>query len=265
VTAAQHKYIDLIPLRRISCALSANTYVVSLDVRWNNISSAAVQELSVPLANNKTVRTVLLDGNQIDNDGAVSLARMLQSNRAITSLSLSNNRIDHHGAAQLLLCLRDNDTMSSLRLDDNPVECVQWVRELVASSLQHLAVECEFQSSLSQHVISAVPFCLALRRLDINVMTFKQEKQLREALARLQQFREGLWALLLCTFVPTCAGAILPYELRCRVVDAAKQLHYDECEPLEAVLLRIPAAHESRESYDRVPFDALKAFGSMRT
>ena len=49
------------------------------------------------------------------------------------------------------------------------MECVQWVRELVASSLQHVAVECEFESRLSQHVISVAPFCVSLRRLDISV------------------------------------------------------------------------------------------------
>jgi hypothetical protein len=111
----------------VSSALEqkVNPYLISLDVRHNQISALGCRQLAASLQFARSLRELQLTQNQVGDDGAVALAEVLARKGAcvLQTLSLANNGVTDVGAAALAAALvkEPRGPLTSLDLGGNTV------------------------------------------------------------------------------------------------------------------------------------------------
>ena len=109
-------------LEMLSVALSANSSLKTLGMKYCSIHGEGAELLSNGLELNRTLLGLDLRYNRINMNGAAALASMLTVNTSLKVLCLSHNKqMGHVGALRLISALQDdNKTLATLSL---PAEC----------------------------------------------------------------------------------------------------------------------------------------------
>ncbi|QDQ25114.1 hypothetical protein FNU76_01385 [Chitinimonas arctica] len=113
--------IDDSSARVLAEAITCNTCLTQLDLRWNQIGDIGAQALADVIAGNTCLAALYLGNNKIGDDGAQALAKALASNKYLTTLSLGSNQIGDSGAQALAEALASNTRLSYLDLGTNRI------------------------------------------------------------------------------------------------------------------------------------------------
>ncbi|XP_068711680.1 protein NLRC3-like [Montipora foliosa] len=106
----------------LSEALKVNTCLTTLHLRNNETGSAGAEFLSEALKVNTCLTTLDLEWNAIRSAGAESLFEALKVNTCLTTLNLSQNKIDAAGAEALSEALKVNTCLTTLNLSQNKID-----------------------------------------------------------------------------------------------------------------------------------------------
>ena len=116
ILSLRHCNIDHKAATKISCALTSNQSVESLDFSNNPLGNRGVSGLCVALEINTTIKKVKLSGTNLGIEGAVALATVITSNSSLAVLDLSRNPIGDMGLSKLAIALRKNKSIRQLSL-----------------------------------------------------------------------------------------------------------------------------------------------------
>ncbi|ESO10799.1 hypothetical protein HELRODRAFT_167298 [Helobdella robusta] len=98
--------------------LTNNTYVIALDLRFNNITDKGALSIAKLLTKNFSIQKLNLMCNDIGPKGAQYIAGSLHRNKAIKSLRMTGNKIGDKGGVYFAEALQINDQLEELDLGD---------------------------------------------------------------------------------------------------------------------------------------------------
>ncbi|XP_046343701.2 leucine-rich repeat-containing protein 34-like isoform X1 [Haliotis rufescens] len=98
--------------------LENNLYVVSLDLRYNNITDEGAQHLAKLIEGTPGLQELDLMGNDIGPDGAEHIAKALQTNETLRTLRMTGNKIGNKGGMCFAQALQVNLTLEALDVGD---------------------------------------------------------------------------------------------------------------------------------------------------
>eukprot|EP00916_Digyalum_oweni_P015310 GHVL01025039.1.p1 GENE.GHVL01025039.1~~GHVL01025039.1.p1 ORF type:complete len:437 (+),score=11.99 GHVL01025039.1:16-1326(+) len=101
--------------------LDKNSFITSVDLRYNNITDAGAKVLGNMLARNTTLKELNLMCNDIGPAGAESLAKALHTNETLRLLRLNGNKLEtkeHKGGMHFAQALQINTSLEHLDLGD---------------------------------------------------------------------------------------------------------------------------------------------------
>jgi len=105
----------------ISEALKVNKMLLSLKIKFNDISNAGAVAIGKALRVNGVLTALTLQHNNIRTAGAVALSKALKVNAVLVSFALESNHIHDEGAAAIAEALKVNATLKALSLCDTNI------------------------------------------------------------------------------------------------------------------------------------------------
>lgn len=105
-----------------------------LNLDYNDIKVAGVEEIAASLGNNRTLESLSLVDNVAKDKGAQALAHMMGHNHTVKYLNLTNNDIREAGAEHLSCAIKSNRAIETLILTKNKIGLVGL--EAIAAALE---------------------------------------------------------------------------------------------------------------------------------
>eukprot|EP00736_Rhodelphis_marinus_P014097 Rmarinus@m.20555 len=93
--------------------------IESLNVQFNNISSAAAPSLSSYVRSNKHLVSLFIGNNPLGNDALASFSHALKRNTTLTELEVSNSAMGLEACKELAACMRTHPSLQSLNIEHN--------------------------------------------------------------------------------------------------------------------------------------------------
>ncbi|XP_032228852.1 leucine-rich repeat-containing protein 34 [Nematostella vectensis] len=98
--------------------LKANTFVVSLDLGYNNIGDDGAKIIGVLLQETLVLQTLILSYNDIGPEGGEIIAKGLQVNETLRVLKLNGNKIGNKGGMAIAGTLQVNTVLEELDISE---------------------------------------------------------------------------------------------------------------------------------------------------
>jgi len=102
--------------------LQSNTYVVGLDLGYNNIGDGGAALLGSLLQETLVLQSLILSYNDIGPEGAVVIAKGIQINETLRILKLNGNKIGNEGGMALAGALQVNTVLEELDLAETDLK-----------------------------------------------------------------------------------------------------------------------------------------------